>query len=323
MLRIHFTSADLLRVTIAERFDPLWEVLSSLYLLQERDSSLTFDYWRRRTRSLCPRAIPLLFELAPPKGYSPDFLTPGRGDTDFDTLLDRLLSTPRMRLQDDLAHLARQQPVSGWTQTLGTGDRHALSQLAKLVCAYHNVGITPYRDQIHVWFKNDRVRRADALLTGGTERLLSSLHPRVIWKPPVLQIMDYGGDFDLYLHGRGLVLLPSLFCRHHPVALRNADLPPVLAYPIHPGIAWLRDPEIATDPAAVLGHTRAAALRSCLSECTTSDLARRIGLSVPAASRQASALREAGLISSHRDGGSVIHHITGLGIALLNGRIPG
>lgn len=77
MLRIHFTPRDLARTTVSTRPAPLWEVLLSLHMLQQQDGRLVFDDWRRQVRArVAPDQMRLLLELTPPKGYSPDFLTP-------------------------------------------------------------------------------------------------------------------------------------------------------------------------------------------------------------------------------------------------------
>jgi hypothetical protein len=77
MLRIHFTDADLTRVRLAGCPDALWEVLLGLHAMQNGDHPLVLRSWRRRATRTIPRAqARLLFELAPPVGYSPDFLTP-------------------------------------------------------------------------------------------------------------------------------------------------------------------------------------------------------------------------------------------------------
>jgi hypothetical protein len=39
-------------------------------------------------------------------------------------------------------------------------------------------------------------------------------------------------------------------------------------------------------------------------------------------SRHAAVLRTAGLLETHRDGQAVRHHVTELGLAVLNGRMP-
>ncbi|RSN45859.1 ArsR family transcriptional regulator [Amycolatopsis sp. WAC 04197] len=323
MLRIHFTDADVSRVTIAEDVDASWETLFSLHLLQEPDEILSFDHWRRRIRAEIPAWIPLLLELAPPRGYSADFLTPGRGDADSDTVIDRIMSTPRRRLRDDVACLADRRPPTPWTRKLADGDVTALRQLGTALDRYYRRAVAPYRGRLRAHVEADRSRRGKALLTGGVDRLLATLHPRVEWRPPVLRVLDYV-DQDLHLDGRGLVLLPSHFCRHHPVTLKDADLPPVLAYPVNSGFAWLTpDRPAMQDPVtSLLGRTRAATLRASTTAVTTTDLARRIGLSPPSASKHARVLREAGLITTRRDGGAVVHQVSGLGVAVLNGELP-
>jgi DNA-binding transcriptional ArsR family regulator len=322
MLRIHFTSADLRRITVTGE-DLSWETLFSLHLLQERTDSLIFGEWRRQVRAARPAKVRLLCELAPPQGYSADFLTPGRGDADLNVLVDRILATPTTRIQDDLLFLSRQQRTTPWTRALAAAELPALHQLGQAVTHYHQVALKPYQGQLRAAVQADQARRATTLLTGGVDALLSGLHPGVRWQPPVLQVLDYP-DHDLHLGGRGLVLLPSLFCRRRPVTLRDGDRPPVLVYPVSPGLGWLATTEQATaDPVTdLLGRTRAAILRTATTARTTTELARRVGLSAPAASRQATVLREAGLLTTHRDGGRVVHQVTALGIAVLNGRLP-
>ncbi|XMN04692.1 ArsR/SmtB family transcription factor [Streptomyces griseobrunneus] len=51
--------------------------------------------------------------------------------------------------------------------------------------------------------------------------------------------------------------------------------------------------------------------------CTTSELARRLNVTAAAASQHATVLRNSDLITTSRRGGSVLHHITPLGLALL------
>ncbi|SDD12836.1 ArsR/SmtB family transcription factor [Actinokineospora iranica] len=323
MLRIHFTSADVSRISVADGPDPLWEALLSLHLLQERDSSLVFGEWRRLVRKARPARVRLLLELAPPVGYSPDFLTPGRGDGDLGTLVDRMLSTPRRNLRDDLTHLVRERPVTPWTRSLASGDLGALEQLRMAMTTYYETAIGPYLTRMRTQIEADRTRRARALLDGGVDRLLSTLHPSARWDSPVLTVLQYT-DQDLYLGGRGLVLLPSLFCRGHPITLKDDGRAPVLVYSITPSLGWLNatDPVAADPVAGLLGPTRATCLRACVQPRTTTDLARHGGISLSAASRQATALREAGLVATFRHRNMAHHQITALGIAVLNSELP-
>jgi hypothetical protein len=167
VLRIHFTSTDLARVRIAKGPDPLWETLLSLHMLQERESTLVFGEWRRRTRKANPAHIRLLLELAPPVGYSPDFLTPGSGDGDLETLVDRMLSTPIRTLREDLTHLAKQQAPTPWTRSLAEGDLTALDRLGAAVNTYYATALAPYEAEMRAQLEADRSRRAQSLLAGG------------------------------------------------------------------------------------------------------------------------------------------------------------
>ena len=169
----------------------------------------------------------------------------------------------------------------------------------------------------------DHAHRGEALARHGVDRLLSTLHPRVRWVAPVLQVLDMN-DRDLYLDGRGIELQPSAFCRQVPTKLRDPGLKPILVYPIQHAPGILRqasmDSASSSDPlGSLLGSTRAAALEAAVTGCTTTELARCCNISPAAASHQATVLREAGLITTRRAGASVRHEITQLGIWLLSG----
>jgi DNA-binding transcriptional ArsR family regulator len=67
----------------------------------------------------------------------------------------------------------------------------------------------------------------------------------------------------------------------------------------------------------LLGRTRARALDVVSDTCSTTELAQRIGVSLPTASHHLSVMRESGLITSRRSGSTVVHHLTTRGAALL------
>lgn len=50
------------------------------------------------------------------------------------------------------------------------------------------------------------------------------------WRSSVLTAR-YPVDWDLYLNGRGLALVPSAFCWQYPITLIDPELPPALVYP--------------------------------------------------------------------------------------------
>jgi DNA-binding transcriptional ArsR family regulator len=94
-----------------------------------------------------------------------------------------------------------------------------------------------------------------------------------------------------------------------PTKLRDPELTPILVYPIQHAPGILRqasmEPAPSTEPlSSLLGATRAAAQEATGSGCTTTELARRCTASPAAASHQALVLRQAGLITTRRDGAS-------------------
>jgi DNA-binding transcriptional ArsR family regulator len=321
VLRIHFTPRDLARTTVSTQPAPLWEILLSLHMLQHSDGRLVFEDWRRHVRTkVAPDQMRLLLELTPVKGYSPDFLTPAESAPDFESALDLTLSTPRQQIRSELDLLSKWRPVSPWTRELAEGSRTSLRKLGGAIKTYHDAAIAPYWKSIGTHVTADHAHRGDALTRYGVDRLLSTLHPRVRWVAPVLQVLDMN-DRDLYLDGRGIELQPSAFCWQVPTKLRDPELKPILVYPIQhaPGILRQASMDAAPNDAlgSLLGSTRAAALEAAVSSCTTTELAKRCNISPAAASHQATVLREAGLITTRRTGASVHHEVTQLGIWLL------
>ncbi len=319
MLRIHFTAQDLARTKIAAEPDPLWEVLLSLHMMQNSAGQLVFGGWRRHALRQAPRQdVALLHDLAPPTGYSPDFLTPIGAGPDLDDGLELLVSSPRQKVRTDVEYLASRRDTTAWMRELATGNAESMSRLATAMRSYHDTALAPYWRSIRKHVVEDRARRVQEWSGHGIDHLLSHLNPGVRWNPPVLEVADFA-DTDVHLGGRGLLLQPSFFCWQAPTKLRDVELPPILVYPTQPAPGELtvtdRPPRLAT----LLGRTRAVALEATVSGCTTSQLARMCGVSLAAASHQATVLRDAALITTRRDGGAVRHEITPLGLSLLNG----
>jgi DNA-binding transcriptional ArsR family regulator len=95
--------------------------------------------------------------------------------------------------------------------------------------------------------------------------------------------------------------------------------PPQLAYPAR-GIGSLWEPQPATGLdalAAVLGRSRTRLLAELDTRASTTELARRTGLSMAGTSRYLTALRDAGLVSAHRAGRSMLYARTPAAASLL------
>ncbi|MCR6482818.1 helix-turn-helix domain-containing protein [Amycolatopsis sp. OK19-0408] len=154
--------------------------------------------------------------------------------------------------------------------------------------------------------------------------MLNSLHPALTWRDQVLEVAGDHVTGELELDGRGLRLVPAYFCRQAPTLLADPGLPPVLVYPAEarpPAPAAAATPGAEAALADLLGATRASALRVLADGCTTTELGRRVGITISAASYHASILRSSGLVTSERNGTAVIHRLTVLGADLL-GRRP-
>ncbi|MGW7276513.1 hypothetical protein ACWGH5_39215 [Streptomyces sp. NPDC054864] len=160
------------RLRVADEPDPLWEIVLSLHLLQNRQAALTFDPWRRRTHAELRRAgltsiTGILMKLAPWASYFPDFLTPGQGSRDLETGLDRLLSTPRSQLKLELSLLFHSQPAPAWAHRLAAGEMAALTKLAEALRSSWQVAIGPYLPTMHRSVYTESVGRAHTLQTSG------------------------------------------------------------------------------------------------------------------------------------------------------------
>ncbi|WP_460346705.1 ArsR/SmtB family transcription factor [Actinoallomurus acanthiterrae] len=301
----------------------MWEAVLSLQLLQHRQASSLFDGWRRRVRGNPGTWARLLLPLAPNAAYFPDFLTPSGGTAALEEGIDAVLSTPVRRMRSELRLLSGHRRLPGWTTGLVHRDTTALARLGDALRSYHAMALRPFWSSVRSAVDADRDRRSRALLENGVEGMLAGFSPTMRWRAPVLEC-DYPVERDLHLEGRGLLLIPAFFCLRTPVALADPSLSPALVYPIEHESAVAPDDvcharaERALE--ALLGRTRAAVLCSIAEGCTTTELGRRAGISVPSASQHATVLRNARLIVTRRYGSAVIHTLTPLGTELIAGR---
>ncbi|TXS79134.1 MULTISPECIES: ArsR/SmtB family transcription factor [unclassified Streptomyces] len=323
MLRIHFTSYDLQNIRVARQPDPLWELMCSVCRLETGQGPLEFGHWRRSVSqrfagdATLGRALLPLRTLIPSTGYIPDFLTPPVTGGGLSEGLDQLLRTPRAQLVREMSRLAESRPVPAWTASLGRPGGDALKSVANALGVYFRALLEPHWPHIRSAVGNDVGVRSRALLDGGTQSLLEGLRPMARWNAPVLEV-NYPVERDLYLEGRGLLLVPSFFCWRRPTALADPGLDPVLVYPVAKTPLAVAD---GTDGGVrrLLGRTRAAVLTEVAGQSarTTSEVAEAVGIALPSASYQIGVLRDGGLVASHRDGKYVLHTATLLGLRLL------
>ena len=123
-LRIHFSQDDFALTSLAHAPDLTWESLLSMHMLQTTVGPVIFGQWRASVRRQLNAAAGQLLRLAPPVGYSPDFLTPTAGEDNPELALTSLKSTSKARLRHDmleLAHSGRRLPP--WAPLLASSDR--------------------------------------------------------------------------------------------------------------------------------------------------------------------------------------------------------
>ncbi len=289
MLRIHFGVGDLARVRMVTGLGVIAESVFALDLFGRQ--GIAFGRWRKRVRS---------------------------------RLGDRLVGIERaVREQlplQDLLWLVERPEAGGGRGALPATSRH----LAEAVFEFGNAAVVPYWDQGRTHLRAERDDGGRVAISGGMDRLLGGLHPGLLWDAPVLCVYTPGPDRDVHLDGRGLLLSPALFLAPRTCAfIEPPDAgPPVLAYSTTFAAAAGPQDEDRDDAGGqalgnLVGHTRAAALQVLSDNCTTSELAERLGISIAGASKHATILRKAGLIRTARHRNAVLHTLTPLGVALL------
>jgi DNA-binding transcriptional ArsR family regulator len=322
--RIYFTGADLANVRVGSHFGPLAETAFSLERLVGRSPSVAFDPWRRSVAPHVNEATHALGRLFP---WALDLGTVAERNPSLDAGLERFQARPSRLVASELEYSATSAFCPpDWAGRLVAREPREL--VAGALRAYHETAIEPYWPAVSQMLEGETVRAARRLGELGVVAFLASLSPHIGWQGSALEVQCPSRFVhDCYLDGRGLDVVPSLFCpAGFPLCMGDdPDAPYILFYPVHLGpaaLARLWAPGGVPPPslAALVGRTRAAVLDILVATpCTTSELARRGGMSLSSASEHASVLRAAGLVASRRQGTAVVHSATELGLQLLGG----
>jgi DNA-binding transcriptional ArsR family regulator len=325
--RIHFTAEDLSRIRVSPTLGPLAETVMALSLLRcPTQPRALFSDWRTQVQGkITPQMKTLVAML--PAGFTGVDLCSLTGEAP--TIghgVQALLTVPREHLLAEMEFTDRQHrlPATAWAMA----DPGARESLADATQAAYQALVQPYWTRIYACLHAEQMARSRTLAFEGSDRLLASLQNQWIrWRPPVLEVL-VPGRIELYLEGRGIALVPSVFVGRAPRLhehINDSKAAPWLVLPVaDQGIGHARlwggpRPGGTAPPAlaALVGRNRAAVLASIADGCTTTELADRVGISVAAASQHASVLRDAGLIVTRRQGSAVLHLLTPLGTDLL------
>ncbi|WP_030689756.1 helix-turn-helix transcriptional regulator [Streptomyces globisporus] len=342
MIRLHFTAADLCRITLAPAADALSEAalsarpgLSPGRAHEGRGPAPGRPHrprpaarqWHRSPRGGAGVRAGVLAELVAEDGFVPDFLLQPSAH-DFAGGLEAVASTPPERLALDLG-IPKTSGWNGglarpgrWARELAEGSPAAVRELLDDTRRHFETSVEPLWPRIRRDALTDRALRSEMLLRGGVDALLTTLGTTWRWQAPTLHLPS-AATYDVPLCGRGLLLVPSWFATG-PLLMYRPGAATVLVYPMYDGSDGV--PADGDDRpealAALLGRTRAQVLALLRSPATTTALARRASVSLAAASQHAGVLRGAGLIDTVRTGTAVLHSLTPLGHSLLAGGRP-
>lgn len=319
MIRVHFTAADLGRVTFPVEPHPLWEAALAARALGARSVAPGVRRWRRTAAPRVQGSMRPLFKLISPGGLFPDFLTPEVAAPGLEPAVEALMETPASVIRDELEPWLPAD-LDRYMRGLLEGRAGSRRALGNAVRDFHQHVLMPSSAELQRRYGADLGIRSQALLHGGIDGLLSSLHPDVEWSTPVLT--TYGPTenwtVDIHLNGRGLELYPSPLVTNC-LALDAPNRRPVLVYPCADLTDADADPTTTDALADLLGRTRAAVLRSLTHPATTTQLSRRLGISPASTSDHTRILRAAGLITTHRTQGTALHALTPTARPLLTG----
>jgi len=308
MSRIFFSVEDLARVRM---IGPVGPEIESAFALEgwRKNTSGYFRIWHRAALSgmICRTELQRLLH---------HFVDSG------------MTAQDALRLSAPEVTRTRLNASSAPTATLSAPE------LGTLLDGFARLAVEPYWNAVRALL--DRVTDVyrQIMSASGVEALLRSLHPRIHWHAPVLEI-EGGGPAEIQLGGRGLLVSASLFLTAPGTLLiadrsRSDDAAPMLVFPVRPdprntaplGAGPPETPMAGSSQdalAMLVGRTRAAMLKALLSGCTNGELAGEVGVSAAAVSQHTSILRAAGLIDTHRNRNLVLHTLTPLGRSLMGG----
>ncbi|GAA3096940.1 winged helix-turn-helix domain-containing protein [Streptomyces goshikiensis] len=320
---LSFSAADLAQTRFA--VSPMWEVVTSFRLLKDPTEPPLHRRWAAQVRPRLLRAgldRGWLAALVPGGGYLADFLNPTPAGP-FPALADELAairrSTPE-QVHADLATLVRKSGPSPRYRLLHEEPEAALEKVAAEIETYWELALAPYWPRVRQLLEADVFHRARQVAEHGSAHVLNELHASVRWEAGILHVVRRQCRLTRDQTGAGLLLVPSAFAWPRVLTRSVPPEPPQLAYPARGiGALWEpRSPGPAADAvAAVLGRSRAQLLAELDVPASTTQLARSCGLSVAGVSQHLTALRNAGLVTGHRNGRSVLYARTAVADALL------
>jgi DNA-binding transcriptional ArsR family regulator len=328
VLRLRFTTGDLARVRIAAQANPFAETALAAEQMRRRTIPHTLQGWRSGMRGRLHHRARMLSYLFGGQGPGLDLSTLAGPAASMAEGLDGLQRARPAAFAAELKYVALQHPLTPWAKSLADADQAARHQLADTLAAFHDVAIGPHWAAVEAHLRACRARWRRTLADDGLDQVLATICPTHIrWREPELEVDSlHGIHANVELAGRGLVLVPSVFVGDRPYlsfALGDEGAAPQLVVPVLHDLTVarrvFRPQQHEASLASLLGRTRSAVLQAVADGAGTGEIAKWLGVSAATISEHTAVLRASGLIVTHRDGASVLHVLTELGAALLNG----
>ncbi|GAA1159917.1 helix-turn-helix transcriptional regulator [Microbacterium oxydans] len=279
--------------------------------------------WLRAVREQLPRRdFALLSTVIGDDGYLPDFLTTTPlWDLTPEAELDELRAAPLDPMRVDFGKMV-QRSTGARRQALREMQDHperARDMIADGWAAVWEAALAPVWPQLERLLRADIAVRARTITTAGIAGMAGDLHRQVTWGAGAVRVSLRRHSEQVDCRGGGLVLVPSVMSSWGCMVLTEPPAQPTLFYPARGVTAgWARDAADIEDAlGALLGPARAAILLQAGAARTTTQVAHDAGLAISTASHHLSVLRDAGLVTSERDGARMHHLRTPLGEALV------
>ena len=272
--------------------------------------------WRRAIEPrLAHVDLEMLLALVAPDYSTPEFLNPRpvAATTEFGDELATVARTSSRIVDRDLDDLY----PSGRPAALTGSSARVLERIVAALDGYWHTCVRPWWSPMNANLWGDITMRAVTSTRIGLRPMLEELSPALTFGEAEIHAWNPSGPhFDADARDRGLVFVPTHFTPHASYPF-NADAPPYILYPAL-GRGRLDQPPSAPERAAkLLGATRATLLTTLREPMSSTTVASRRGISVSAANQQLRWLRDVGLVTSIRDGRSLLYFRTSAAEAIL------
>ncbi|MET7709458.1 helix-turn-helix domain-containing protein [Micromonospora sp. NPDC005413] len=309
MMLVGLDARDMAMIRFA--VSPLWEAVASVRVVKRPQQFPEHLAWYERVRPRLTGVDWRLFAdlVQVPTPIIPTFVCPppATSQPTLDVELATLVATPPEAVRSSLDALPG--PRSSSLTALYVDPSAELRRLAAAIRAYTDAVIAPYWPRMRTLLEREVLLGARRMASDGVHGLLNQLDPFVRLEADTLSVEHVVLAGTVRLDGRGLLLVPSVFIGRRVWSNFGSPGQPVLRFPARAvATLWERDPTPhGRGLARVLGRTRAELLHELAVPTSTLELANRCGLTSGTVSQHLGALRDAGLVGTHRAGRFVLY----------------